>query len=212
MVDGSRILIARSKKKLSQTKLADKMGLSQRTISAWEKGTRSIRADQAKQLSEILDISVAELLDNDTVSTKSVVKIPIYAAEASAGAGCFNDTETVENYIMIDRELLKKEFQCNPDSMAIIKVRGDSMLPTIRPGEMVVIEKTHDLVTDGLYVVRMDNGVVVVKRIQTLPGGKISVISDNSVYPAYTVNLAGGEDIAVIGRVIAILSIEKVGA
>ncbi len=118
----------------------------------------------------------------------------------------------VENYLMIDRETIRGELQCNPDHLAIIRVRGDSMTPTIKPGEMVVIDKTvKTIISDGLYVMRMAGDVTVVKRVQTLPKS-LNIISDNKVYPPYQLSFDDAEGLAVIGRVMAIISMEKVGA
>lgn len=216
MVEGLKITTARKEKNFSQQELASKLHVSQPTVASWEKGTRSLSADQIEQLSLVLNKPVAYFL-GETRRTNEIkldpVKIPICEAEASAGHGCLNDTETVENYLMIDRELVRGELQCNPDHLMIVRVRGDSMTPTIKPGEMVVIDKTTNaFATDGLYVMRIHGDSVVVKRIQTLPGGKINVISDNKAYPSYQVDLSDCDDMAVIGRVMTIIAMEKVGA
>lgn len=189
--------------------------VSQPTIAAWEKGTRSLSADQVRQLSLVLSKPVAYFLDesnpNNEIKLESV-KIPIYEAEASAGHGCLNDTEAVESYLMIDRETIRGELQCNPDNLAIIRVRGDSMTPTIKPGEAVVIDKTvKTIVSDGLYVMRMANDVIVVKRVQTLPKN-INIISDNKAYLPYQIGFDDAEGLAVIGRVMKIISMKDVGA
>lgn len=74
------------------------------------------------------DFLMAEISEESVSSHQA--KIPIYEAEASAGQGCANETEAVENYLMIDRDIIRGELQCNPDNLAIIRVRGDSMTPT----------------------------------------------------------------------------------
>jgi transcriptional regulator with XRE-family HTH domain len=212
---GDRIKALLAEKKISQDSLALQLHLTQAAVSKWCRGKSEPDIETLHKIADIFEVSLADLADDRKTRPKGLAKtakIPIYTAEAAAGVGCLNDTEVVENYIMIDRELLKREFQCNPDNMAIIKVRGDSMLPTIKPGEMVVIEKTHELTSDGLYVMRMNGGTIVVKRIQSLPGGQLNVISDNQIYPPYSIDLKQCDDIAVVGRVIAVLSIERVGA
>ncbi|MBR3660882.1 MAG: helix-turn-helix transcriptional regulator [Bacilli bacterium] len=62
---GKKIMELRKKKGLSQEQLADKVGVARQTISKWELGETSPDLKQAKELSEIFNISLDELVDND---------------------------------------------------------------------------------------------------------------------------------------------------
>lgn len=80
-------------------------------------------------------------------------------------------------------------------------VLGDSMRPTFAPGDQVMVNtaQPQELV-DGFWAVRL-NETTLVKRIQSLPGGRLLIISDNPLYPAFEV----GKDqpgFALIGRVV----------
>lgn len=204
-------------KNFSGAEIGRLIGVSKKSISDWKLGKSEPSIEQQKALANVLGVTVSELVGDGAardpvIKSGRFAKIPIYEVEASAGHGCLNDTEAVENYLTIDRELVKSELQCNPDNLAIIRVRGDSMAPTIKPGEMVVIDKTvNTIISDGLYVMRMTGDVVVVKRVQTLPKS-LNIISDNKAYPPYQVGFDDIEGLAVIGRVLAIISMEKVGA
>lgn len=63
---GEKIYNLRKKKKLSQEDLAELIGVTRQTISNWELGETSPNPLQLKQLSKTLNISIDELLDNDT--------------------------------------------------------------------------------------------------------------------------------------------------
>ncbi|MBU1106979.1 MAG: XRE family transcriptional regulator [Candidatus Riflebacteria bacterium] len=212
---GKRLKALMAEKKISQDVIALHCGVSQAAVSKWCREESEPNIETIHKIAEILKIDFLELATAGAESRRLAIKtlkIPIYEAEASAGHGCFNDTEAVENYLMIDRETFRGELQCDPDNLAIIRVRGDSMKPVIKPGEMVVIDKTvNTFVTDGIYVIRLDLDVIVVKRIQILLGRRINVISANADYPPYQIDLADSEGLAVIGRVMAIISMEKVG-
>lgn len=52
----------RKKLKLSQTEIANKLFLSQRTISSWENGTRTPPVDILPKLAEVLNCSIEELV------------------------------------------------------------------------------------------------------------------------------------------------------
>jgi len=214
---GKRLKALLAEKKKSQDFLAVELGLSQPAVSKWCREESEPDIITIHKIAEILDVSFSDLgliSANNKEMTVKAIRIPICESEASAESGCFNDTEKMENYLMIDRETIRGELQCNPDNLVIIRIRGDSMSPTIKPGEMVVIDKTvNSFFTDGIYVFRLSDETLFVKRIQILPGQKVNVISANAAYPAYQMNLADkdNEGLAVVGRVMAIIAIEKVG-
>ena len=63
---GNNILKLRKENKLSQEELAEKVNVTRQTISNWELGSTQPTPEQLKLLSKIFNISVDELLDNDT--------------------------------------------------------------------------------------------------------------------------------------------------
>ena len=62
---GNKIMELRKKNNLSQEELAEKVGVSRQTISKWELGETSPDIKQAKLLSEIFNVSLDELVNND---------------------------------------------------------------------------------------------------------------------------------------------------
>lgn len=62
---GKKIMELRKKKGLSQEELAEKVGVARQTISKWELGETSPDLKQAKELSEIFNVSLDELVSND---------------------------------------------------------------------------------------------------------------------------------------------------
>lgn len=209
-----KVLVVLDRQEKSLSDLAGLLNMTPQSLNTiFVKGNP--RKSTVEKIAAALKVS-PDFLMAEAVKESSLfrqAKIPIYEAEASAGRGCVNETEAVENYLMIDRDIIRGELQCNPDNLAIIRVRGDSMTPTIKTGEMVVIDKTvKTVISDGLYIMRLHDDVLVVKRVQALPGGKLNIISDNKAYPSYQVDLSEYNDLAVCGRVMAIISMERVGA
>lgn len=62
---GKKITELRKKKGLSQEELAEKIGVARQTISKWELGETSPDLKQAKELSNIFNISLDELTNNN---------------------------------------------------------------------------------------------------------------------------------------------------
>ena len=82
MALGQNILEARKKSGLSQEQLGEKVNVTRQTISNWELGETSPNPEQLKLLSKELNISIDELLDNDT---KSILIEKVSNTEALAG-------------------------------------------------------------------------------------------------------------------------------
>ena len=65
MTIGKNIESLRLKKKLTQEKLAEKLGITRQTLSNWEGNITSPDLKQAKKLSNIFNISLDELVGNE---------------------------------------------------------------------------------------------------------------------------------------------------
>lgn len=63
---GSQIHELRKKYNLSQEQLAEKVGVARQTISKWELGETAPDIKQAQMLSQVFNVSLDELVDNDT--------------------------------------------------------------------------------------------------------------------------------------------------
>lgn len=79
---GENIYNLRKQKKLSQEQLAEMIKVTRQTISNWELGSTTPNPDQLKLLSKALNISIDELLNNDT---KNILVEKISNTEKLAG-------------------------------------------------------------------------------------------------------------------------------
>lgn len=71
-VTGKFIALKRKQKNLTQEQLAEKLGVSNKTISKWETGKCMPDYSIVKSLCEELEVTVAELLDGGKAEDKSV--------------------------------------------------------------------------------------------------------------------------------------------
>lgn len=72
IIIGKFILQKRKEKNLTQEQLAEKLGVSNKTISKWENGKCMPDYSVIKNLCEELEITVAELMDGENAEDKSV--------------------------------------------------------------------------------------------------------------------------------------------
>lgn len=130
-----------------------------------------------------------------------LVAIPRLALGASAGVGSLDDDEAATGAMAFPERRLR-DLGGRPDSLSIIRVDGESMFPTLADGDDIMVDQSDgaDRLRDGIYVLRLDGGLMVKRVAMTLRNGRFSIRSDNSAYPSW-------EDIdpatvVIVGRVI----------
>lgn len=128
---------------------------------------------------------------------------PLYNVAGGAGDGNIVDTEEVEDLLAFKQDWIARELRASPDNLSLIYVQGESMMPTLNPRDVILIERNDQRNTsDGIYVIRMGEALLV-KRLQFLPEGEINVTSDNEAYQPYRVSLKNqAENFDIIGRVV----------
>lgn len=117
---------------------------------------------------------------------RDMVLVPKLAIGASAGAGASIDGEPVEGAVAFDPKWLRG-LGADPRALSIIRVEGDSMAPTLSDGDDILVDSgdAAGRLRDGIYVLRMDDALMV-KRVARAPGpGRIAVISDNPQYRSW---------------------------
>lgn len=117
---------------------------------------------------------------------RDLVLVPKLAIGASAGPGASVDGEAVEGEVAFDPRWLR-DLGADPRALSIIRVEGNSMAPTLGDGDDILVDggDAAARLRDGIYVLRMDD-VLMVKRIARAPGpGRVSVISDNPHYRSW---------------------------
>lgn len=62
-ITGNKIRAYRKNKKLKQSELADMVGTTTASVSRWERGEVQIPLEQAKNVAEVLDVNLSDLLD-----------------------------------------------------------------------------------------------------------------------------------------------------
>lgn len=128
--------------------------------------------------------------------------IPRLDVGASAGAGALSDGEHAVAHIGFDPAWLKRFCGGALDNLSIIRVRGDSMTPTLSDGDDIMVDR-GDAATrlrDGVYVLRRDDALMV-KRLAINPSSKrLTIRSDNAAYPTWPE--CKPASVEIIGRVV----------
>jgi repressor LexA len=124
------------------------------------------------------------------------VRVPYLTVAASAGSGRVTGGERTIRHEPFTRRMLR-DAGVTPDGASLIDAAGDSMLPTIAPGDRLLVDRSDSAFdARGIYVVRRGDDLLV-KRVRR-EGGAMLLVSDNPAYPP--IRCERGEAV-VVGRV-----------
>jgi len=124
---------------------------------------------------------------------------------ASCGGGAFDDESIVVEYINLDKKVIEKLGYNNTNNLEAIKVIGDSMYPTLKEDELVLIDKSLSKYNSyDVFLVNTTNGLFV-KRLK-ISDDKIELISDNQEYSNYTFCI---DEVTIIGKVLGVLELNE---
>lgn len=135
------------------------------------------------------------------------VNIPVMDVEASMGPGSHPpETEVVASCMSLEVEWLRRTVTMTDlSNLRIITGMGESMYPTIKHGDLLLIDTGVKSVTyDAVYLLAMST-VLLVKRIQRELDG-IRIVSDNQQYKEIMVPSDLEERVQVLGRVVYVWS------
>jgi phage repressor protein C with HTH and peptisase S24 domain len=137
------------------------------------------------------------------IESDDYVYIPLYDVRASAGHGAWNDNENIKCHLAFRRDWIQHELGTNSDRLCLIYVAGESMETTLHANDVVMVDlSAKELVTDGNYALIVD-GRLLLKRLQILPGKKISISSDNKAYQSFIVEDGlDSPDLYLVGRAV----------
>lgn len=186
---------ARKAKGLTQTQVADYIGLSQGSYSGWESGKTKIDSVSLARLADLFDTTVDYLLGNSPVGRETAVRIPVLG-EVAAGIPIEAVTDIVD-YEEIDAAI------ASTGEFFGLRIKGASMEPRMRDGDVVIVRKQDDADTGDTAVVLVNGDSATVKKIKKGPDG-ISLIPTNPAYDPlyYTAAEVERLPVRIIGRVV----------
>lgn len=172
--------------KLTQADLASKLDVAPTAISAWEVGRNKPLMDKIEMMSELFDIRKSDLLGDELlpsnlimVDRASVVRVPILGT-----IKCGQPILAEENITSYREELSDRLPSGN---LFYLKSQGDSMVPTIPEGSLVLIRE-QPTVEYGEVAAVLVNGdtEATLKRVKK-QGDIVMLIADNPDYPPYVI-------------------------
>ena len=187
----------------------EKFDIKANTLSTWKKrGT--IPYDLLEKISQNEKLSLDFLLlGKNNLNYKEYKQenyhIDLLNVRAGAGEGIYNYVIETVDTISLDKSFFRTPI--NTNKIKGICVDGDSMEPTLRDGDYVLIDENINFGTNGIYAIQY-GGQILIKRLQFKMDGTILIISDNDKYDKEVFNPNENQlPFQVLG--IKILSIQK---
>ncbi|MDD5325173.1 MAG: S24 family peptidase [Polaromonas sp.] len=211
---GQRCRMARGAREINE--VAATVGVHRNTIWNIERGDSLPDAFELEVLAKEYNTTPAYLLGGErhgkaqptaivpkgvrAVQVDAFIYVPLFDLRSSAGKGAFNDIESVVAIRPFDAHFIRYDLDIPHNDIVMSMVVGASMEPWLHSKDAILTDlQDHDAVTEGLHVVRLD-GVLLVKKLQRLPGKILRVSSHNRAYESFDIEDAD-QDFAVLGRV-----------
>lgn len=187
--------------------------MSKRAQAGYESGERSPRGDYLEAAASIgVDVlfvitgsnAVGEQSASYAISPPSQigddVRVPLYDVEGAAGAGRSLEQETVIGHFPLTAAMVA-QLALDDARLAGVRVRGDSMEPTLFDGDWTFVNLDDTNWTPGGVFLIWVSGELRIKRVQRLAGGAMLLISDNSHYQPEMIPSDRMQEVAVLGRI-----------
>ena len=198
---GRRIKSRRQELGLSAEALAERIGVSPATVYRYEAGDIShMRSDKLQPIAAALSVTPAWLMGWEGALPEGLVpaasltrrRVPMIG-EVAAGTPILADRE-YEAWVDAGTGI---------DVDYALTIRGDSMSPTYRDGDVIFIREQPD-VPDGQVAVVLVDDSATVKHVYHEQDG-VTLVSDNPAYAPMRMRASEHECIRVLGVVVGYL-------
>lgn len=192
------ILYSRRKElDLTMKQVADMVGVSEGTVSRWESGEiANMRRDKIMDYAKALKISPAVIMGwEDEDKPSHGIRIPVFDRVA---AGI--PIDAIED--VVEWEEIPEELARTGEYFGL-RIKGDSMMPRIAEGDVVIVKQQPDAETGDIVIVRINGDYATCKKLAKHSTG-ISLISFNPMYEpmCFSNEEIASKPVEIIGKVI----------
>ena len=203
----------RKAKGVTQQEVADYLGVNRVSYTDYENGKNKISPERLSKLADYFGVSVDVLLgraNGEQPSTtwprtitparkpvgRNYKRFPVYAFLACGSP------EDMTDYI-IDEIYLDDSVYEGRDVM-VARTQGDSMAPSIKSGDQVVIDRADvDPINGKIYAVQVNGDTATLKQVNVSADG-LDLIPMNPAYQTihYTADQCATMPVRILGRLI----------
>lgn len=183
---------------MKQIDLAKRLNVRQTTISNWETGRTEPDSATLQKLAVLFDVSVDYILGHSLtkhISKTGGLRIPVLG-DVAAGI----PIEAVQD--IVDYEEIDAAMASSGEYFGL-RIKGSSMEPRMREGDVVIVRKQDYADTGDTAVVLVNGDSATVKKIKKGPDG-LYLIPTNPAYDPmyYTAAEVESLPVRILGRVV----------
>ena len=205
MTIGEKIKSQRKALGLTQTELGAKLGVQKNAVSKWECGrVDDIPSSKIKAMAQLFGVQPSFLIDDAIDSlpsptiTEDTVTFPVITSVAAHYDSVSIDESAAGEKIEVPRAYLKGR---KAEDFCAMRVRGDSMYPDFRNGDIVLVLKQSTMNHSGeIGVISYGDDEMTIKRINYVDGEDwLELVPLNNLYPPRRIEGVDLESCHVIG-------------
>jgi phage repressor protein C with HTH and peptisase S24 domain len=215
-----QIKAARLKKEWSMERLAQEVSkaeklakpLAWQTVQQWEAGLSAPKRRRMETVASLLGLTIYELVSKhsaiqlpiskggETVAAAGTVLVPRLDTTASFGS---DEVEVIAQSLALSRDWVNRTLDSLTDvnSLRFLPAHGDSMEPTIKHGDVLLIDSgVRNWTADGVYVLEA-NKRLHLRRVRQRMDGGYEISGDNSTNKTVEV-VERSRRLQVLGRAV----------
>lgn len=184
---------------MTMKELAEKVGVSEGTISRWESGEiANMRRNVIVSLAKALNITPAVLMgwsEPDPIEARGV-RIPVLG-RVVAGIPIEAITDIID-YEEIPAQMAKS------GTYFALQVKGRSMEPTLHEGDVVIVRQQPEVENGEIAIVLINGDEATVKEVKESPEGLTLIGHNVAIYSPHFYNRKEIEElpIQILGKVV----------
>lgn len=189
-----QLKILRKRERMTQAEIALKLGVDRSTYAKYESGQSEPNFETTQKLAALFGVSVDFLIGGQAPNSNSR-RVPVLG-DVAAGIPIEAITD------IVDYEEIDSAMAATGEFFGL-RIKGASMEPRMREGDVVIVRKQEDAETGDTAVVLVNGDSATVKKIKKGLDG-IQLIPTNPAYDPiyYTAADIASLPVRIIGRVV----------
>ena len=176
----NRLKELRQKNGVKQKDIASMLGVTAGAVSQWESGRVNIDWRCATTLAEKFHVTPeyllgeTDIIDSASIQAPAAVRIPVVGTiRAGIPLAAIED---IEDWEEIPADMAKK------GEFVALRVKGDSMLPDIKDGDIAIIRRQESIENGQIAAVIVNGEEATIKKVRLLPDGIMLIGLNTEVY------------------------------
>lgn len=151
-------------------------------------------------LNQLMGIDYAPLGDHRDSKYVEISRILVTDTSRNSGGGTIQEADGEPFYYR--RSWIEDTLQTKPEHLRIVTIEGDSMNPTLKQGDRIMIDTSRKNPSPPGIFILFDGMGLIAKRLEYVPQSQtatLRILSDNDQYQPYERPVS---EIEIVGRVI----------